>query len=94
MLDNLFVPVYTSLGSFCKFWLKNKNKTKLQALNLGEPVVMRIPHIQNTQRNVYTFQTLICFIVVMYHKLPFTGIAQLCIGCDVLERLYWSFDPS
>ena len=42
MLDYLFVPNYTSLSSFCKFQLNNKEITKQQTLNFGEPVVMRI----------------------------------------------------
>ena len=45
-LDYLFVLNYTSLSSFCKFVLNNNEITKQQTLNLGEPVIMRIAHIQ------------------------------------------------
>ena len=45
MLEYLFVLNYTSLSSFCKFSLNDKEITKQQTLNLGEPVIMRIAHI-------------------------------------------------
>ena len=47
MLDYLFVLNYTSLSSFCKFLLNNKEITKQQTLNLCEPVIMIIAHISH-----------------------------------------------